>query len=123
MISFPSFLFADAFGLFRHMYRSLMGLYLIPQFPAHHIRNRRKGLIPLTLGPFGAEQAAILECLLHLNDLDAGMYNYSHRRRGRVGMFARRSDHRRRAVTATFRRLSRANCKHAMPVASNGRPG
>lgn len=72
-ISLPFSLFIDAFGLFRNMYRSIMGFYLIPQFLEKKIRNRRKSLLPLTLGPFGASLADIVESLAHLASLDEGL--------------------------------------------------
>lgn len=72
-ISLPMFLFADGFGLFRNMYRSLEGIYLIPQFLPRNLRTRRSNLIPLTLGPFGADLADVFECLYHLCELDSGV--------------------------------------------------
>lgn len=73
IISLPMFLFSDAFGLFRNMYRSLLGLYLIPQFLPRDLRTRRSNLLPLTLGPFGADDADVFECLMHTCELDSGV--------------------------------------------------
>lgn len=73
MISLQFSLFIDAFGLFRNIYRSIMGFYLIPQFLETKHRNRRKSLLPLTLGPFGANLADAIESLMHIAELDEGI--------------------------------------------------
>lgn len=73
MISLPFSLFIDAIGLYRNMYRPIMGFYLIPQFLDKRLRNRRKSLIPLTLGPFGSKFADTIECLANLAGLDEGI--------------------------------------------------
>lgn len=73
MISLPFTLFIDTFGLFRNMYRSLMGFYLIPQFLSKERRNKRKSPIPLTLGPFGSKLSDVVECLAHITELDEGL--------------------------------------------------
>ncbi|KAF3059130.1 hypothetical protein CFAM422_011711 [Trichoderma lentiforme] len=72
VVSLPFFMFADAFGLYRNMYRSLEGIYLIPQYMGREVRLKRKSLLPLTLGPFAANDADIFESLFHMCELDAG---------------------------------------------------
>ncbi|KAG6035510.1 hypothetical protein E4U41_006043 [Claviceps citrina] len=73
IISLPMFMFADAFGLFRNMYRSLEGIYLMPQYLTRDIRNRRSSVLPLTLGPFGSDLADVFEGLYHIRELDTGI--------------------------------------------------
>ncbi|CAG9996613.1 unnamed protein product, partial [Clonostachys byssicola] len=72
MVSLPMFLFMDAFGLFRNMYRAIDGYYLIPQYVERSQRNKRSNLIPLTLGPFGSDMADAISGLFHLRELDSG---------------------------------------------------
>ncbi|KAI1350743.1 hypothetical protein F5Y01DRAFT_325814 [Xylaria sp. FL0043] len=73
VISLPFQMFIDGFGLYRNMYRSLMGIYLTPEFFPPELRNRRASVYPLTLGPHGAELADVLKTLLHSRSLDRGM--------------------------------------------------
>ncbi|KAI1822541.1 hypothetical protein F4861DRAFT_540927 [Xylaria intraflava] len=55
VISLPFQMFIDAFGLYRNMYRSLLGVYLTPEFFAPELRSKRSNIFPLTLGPHGAD--------------------------------------------------------------------
>ncbi|KAG6140097.1 hypothetical protein E4U25_005470 [Claviceps purpurea] len=72
MKSLPMFLFADGFGLFRNMYRAIEGLYLMPQYVPAAEREKLCSLIPLTLGPFGANKADIYKALNYLCELEKG---------------------------------------------------
>ncbi|KAI1819025.1 hypothetical protein F4861DRAFT_534789 [Xylaria intraflava] len=72
MVSLPLHMFVDAFGLYRNMYRSIEGIYFIPQFFDTAIRNRRSSVITATLGPYGANRADVLQTLAHTNRLDRG---------------------------------------------------
>lgn len=55
------------------MYRAIEGIYLIPQYVGKEHRPKRRSLLPLTLGPFGANLADIFESLHQLCKLDAGI--------------------------------------------------
>ncbi|KAI1432614.1 hypothetical protein GGR50DRAFT_696883 [Xylaria sp. CBS 124048] len=72
VISLPFQMFIDAFGLYRNMYRSLMGIYLTPEFLPADLRSKRANIFPLTLGPHGAELTDILAGLFHIRHLDGG---------------------------------------------------
>ncbi|KAI1828553.1 hypothetical protein F4861DRAFT_534975 [Xylaria intraflava] len=72
VVSLPFQMFIDAFGLYRNMYRSLMGVYLTPEFLPPQLRSRRANIFPLTLGPHGADLTDVLAGLFHMKDLDAG---------------------------------------------------
>ncbi|OJD23458.1 hypothetical protein ACJ73_05182, partial [Blastomyces percursus] len=52
VISLPYQLFIDGFGLYRNMYRSLMGFYMIPALSAVE-RSKRNNIFTLTFGPHG----------------------------------------------------------------------
>ncbi|OJD12911.1 hypothetical protein ACJ73_09277 [Blastomyces percursus] len=52
VLSLPFQLFIDGFGLYRNMYRSLMGVYLIPALSAAE-RTKRQNLFTITFGPHG----------------------------------------------------------------------
>ena len=67
------FLFADAFGLYRNMYRSIEGIYLISQFVSRERRLKRNNLLPAALGPFGSKLGDVFEALNHYTELDSGM--------------------------------------------------
>ncbi|KAL7627668.1 hypothetical protein AAE478_001861 [Parahypoxylon ruwenzoriense] len=72
VISLPFQVFVDAFGLYYNMYRSIMGVYLIGEFFNTGRRLRKHSILPLTLGPFGAEIADVFKALFHIRELDAG---------------------------------------------------
>ena len=52
--SFPMLVFIDAFGLYRNMYRFILGWYSIPAALNVKDRNRRSNVFVLTLGPHGS---------------------------------------------------------------------
>ncbi|GAW12819.1 hypothetical protein ANO14919_021900 [Xylariales sp. No.14919] len=72
VISLPFQMFVDAFGLYRNMYRSIMGMYYITQFFDASIRNRRSTVFTATLGPFGADLGDVFKVLLPSTQLDRG---------------------------------------------------
>ncbi|KAI1430444.1 hypothetical protein GGR50DRAFT_702193, partial [Xylaria sp. CBS 124048] len=72
MISLPFQVFIDAFGLYRNMYRTLMGIYLTPEFFPHNLRDKRANIFPLTLGPHGSNFTDVLAGLYHIKELDSG---------------------------------------------------
>ncbi|XDG03304.1 hypothetical protein ABKA04_002919 [Annulohypoxylon sp. FPYF3050] len=72
MLSLPFQIFIDAFGLYRNMYRSLTGMYLITEFFPEHLRSRRSSVYPLTLGPHGSDLADVFRGLFHTLSLDRG---------------------------------------------------
>lgn len=62
-ISVPILCFMDAFGLYRNMYRSLLGIYFIFAGLSVKERKRRSNVFPLTFGPHGSELRDICEAL------------------------------------------------------------
>lgn len=72
MISLPLQLFVDAFGLYRNMYRSILGMYFIPQFFPHDIRVKRSSVLTATLGPYGTNLPDVFRTLFHTTALDQG---------------------------------------------------
>ena len=63
VISFPFLTFIDGFGLYRNMYRSLMGFYIIPAGLSYTDRNRRTNVFPITLGPHGSNLADVVKAI------------------------------------------------------------
>ncbi|KAI5840829.1 hypothetical protein DFP73DRAFT_482296 [Morchella snyderi] len=59
----PQMTFIDGFGLYRNMYRSLTGVYMIPSNLPIRERTRLVNVFPLTLGPHGSELRDVLGCL------------------------------------------------------------
>lgn len=72
-LSLPYLLYLDEFGVYRNMYRSLLGIYAILSFLPEELRSTRSGVVPVTLAPFGAQQADAIDCLHHLGSLDRGV--------------------------------------------------
>ena len=62
-VSVPLMCFMDAFGLYRNMYRSLLGIYFIFAGLTVNERKRRSNVFPLTFGPHGSELKAICDTL------------------------------------------------------------
>jgi hypothetical protein len=72
--SIPLVVFIDGFGLYRNMYRSLMGVYLLNGSLSNQERNRRINVIPLILGPHGSNMAAVVDAIgPSMSALDAGV--------------------------------------------------
>lgn len=74
VISVPLLTFIDGFGLYRNMYRTLMGVYLIIAAFSFVERARRSNVLPLTLGPHGSNFDDVVASLQSMYDLDGGMY-------------------------------------------------
>lgn len=72
VISVPLLTFIDGFGLFRNMYRTLMGVYMIIAAFTFRERARRSNVLPLTLGPHGSNFSDVINALQALYHLDAG---------------------------------------------------
>lgn len=72
VISLPLFIFIDGFGLYRNMYRSLMGVYIIPASFSSLERNRWANILPLTLGPHGSNFTDVVKAMRALYTLDDG---------------------------------------------------
>lgn len=72
VISFPLLMFIDGFGLYRNMYRSLMGVYMIPASFLFQEHNRRANVLPLTLGPHGSNFDNVIKAMHALYTLDGG---------------------------------------------------
>ena len=74
VVSMPFIMFVDGFGLYRNMYRSLMGFYLINAAFSYADRSRPTNIIPLTLGPHGSNMEQVAAALTpSLQKLDRGM--------------------------------------------------
>lgn len=73
VISVPLLTFIDGFGLFRNMYRTLMGVYLIIAAFSFKERARRSNVLPLTLGPHGSNFDDVVGSLQAMYDLDGGI--------------------------------------------------
>ena len=70
----PLLTFIDGFGLYRNMYRALLGIYVTIAGLNWRERKRRANILPLTLGPHGADFATVIEILKPgLTSLDNGL--------------------------------------------------
>lgn len=73
VMSVPLQMFADGFGLYRNMYRSLMGVYLVNASLTRRERDRRANLLPLTLGPHRSSMTDVVSVIgPALYDLEQG---------------------------------------------------
>lgn len=72
VISVPVLTFIDGFGLFRNMYRTLMGVYLIIAAFTFREHSRRSNVLLLTLSPHGSNFSDVVNALQALYHLDAG---------------------------------------------------
>jgi putative Mn2+ efflux pump MntP len=67
-------MFIDRFGLYRNIYRSLIGFYLLNGLLSNQERNRRINVIPLILGPYRSNIAAVIAAIsLSMSALDTGV--------------------------------------------------
>lgn len=64
-LSVPHIDFVDAFGLYRNMYRSLTGVYLIPANISLRERTRLVNIFPVTLGPHGTNIQDVFGAISH----------------------------------------------------------
>lgn len=70
----PMLNFTDAFGLYRNMYRALMGFYMLNGAFTIIERRRRTNIFPLTIGPHGSNLEGVVQAIgSFLVQLDAGM--------------------------------------------------
>lgn len=70
----PMINFTDDFGLYRNMYRALMGFYIINAAFTILERRRRTNIFPLTIGPHGSNIEGVIDAIgSFLVQLDAGM--------------------------------------------------
>lgn len=73
-ISLPMLCFIDGFGLYRNMYRTLLGIYLICAGLRTQEQSRRMNVLPLTLGPHGSDFSDVVSALSpSLSRLDEGV--------------------------------------------------
>lgn len=63
VLCMPQLTFIDGFGVYRNMYRSLTGIYMIPSNLPMRERNRLANIFPITLGPHGSSLDDVLSCL------------------------------------------------------------
>lgn len=62
-LSLPFFCFIDGFGLYRNMYRTIMGYYVVNASLNNVERARRTNVTPLTLGPHGSNLADVVAAI------------------------------------------------------------
>lgn len=72
----PLITFIDAFGLYRNLYRSLIGIYFIIAVLNTRKRDRRANVFPLTLRLYGSNFADIVEAIKLLTILNRGVEVY-----------------------------------------------
>ncbi|KAI9749068.1 MAG: hypothetical protein M4579_007019 [Chaenotheca gracillima] len=72
-VTVPFLCFIDGFGLYRNMYRSLIGLYLIFAGLNSRERFRRANVFPVTLGPHGSNFRNVVKALQQFTVLDEGV--------------------------------------------------
>ena len=67
-------MFADGFGLYRNIYRSLMGIYLIIAVFTLKDRARKKNVLLLTLSPYGSKMNDVVDSITpFIQQLDGGI--------------------------------------------------
>lgn len=72
----PLLTFIDAFGLYRNLYRSLIGIYFIIAALNAYERDRRANVFPLILRLYGSNFADIVEAIKLLAILNRGIEVY-----------------------------------------------
>lgn len=75
-MSLPLLTFIDAFGLYRNLYRLLIGIYFILASLYTRERDRRANVFPLTLGPYSSNFADVVEAIKLLATLNQGIEVY-----------------------------------------------
>lgn len=63
VISVLLLFYIDVFGLYRNMYRALIGVYLFVARLTNKERSRRANIIPLTLGLYGCNLAEVIDTI------------------------------------------------------------
>jgi len=75
VLSVPIVTFNDGFGLYRSMYKSIMGVYLFLANLTGKESNRQANVFPLTLGPHGSNFADVAEAIKPMwRALEAGIH-------------------------------------------------
>lgn len=69
-VSFPYQLFIDRFGMYRTVYHSTIGIYLIPTGLSADHRAKKQNLFPITLGPHSTNFTDVIKSLHSLTILD-----------------------------------------------------
>lgn len=77
-LSVPYQLFIDGFGLYRNMYRSVMGIYMIPACLSAVDRAKETNVYPITLGPHGSNFHDVIATLKRLSVLESGINTTQH---------------------------------------------
>ncbi|KAL4911558.1 hypothetical protein BDW74DRAFT_173015 [Aspergillus multicolor] len=72
-LSLPYQLFTDGFGIHRSIYRSLMGVYMIPAGMTAEDRAKRENVFTITVGPHSSNCADVIEALIGLTALNQGV--------------------------------------------------
>lgn len=72
----PLITFIDAFGLYRNLYRLLIGIYFILVLLSARERDRRSNIFPLILGPYSSNFADVVEAIKLLTILNRGIEVY-----------------------------------------------
>lgn len=73
VICLPFLLFVDGFGLYRTMYRSLIGIYIIMATLNHKERSRSEAMYTMAFGPHAANFSDVMKALEpQLKELDRG---------------------------------------------------
>ncbi|KAI0192419.1 hypothetical protein F4808DRAFT_475793 [Astrocystis sublimbata] len=68
--SIPILIFADGFGLYRTMYKSIMGVYIIIIALPKGEHGRQINIFPLTFGPHGSNFTDVMKALEPMKALD-----------------------------------------------------
>lgn len=55
--------FTDDFGLYRNIYRALIGLYIINAAFTILERRRRTNIFPLTIGPYSSNLEGVIDVI------------------------------------------------------------
>lgn len=67
-------MFIDGFSLYRNIYRSLIGFYLLITAFTNKERNRRANVMPLTLGPHSSNTDNVINAIsLAIRALNEGI--------------------------------------------------
>lgn len=75
-MSVPLITFINAFGLYRNLYRLLIGIYFIVAALSTRERNRRANVLPLILSPYRSNFADVVEAIKLLTVLDRSVKVY-----------------------------------------------
>jgi hypothetical protein len=118
-LSFPYQLFIDGFGLYRNMYRSLIGIYIIPACLDAIERAKRNNVYPITLGPHGSNLADVISTLKRLSQLDYGIETEIHGKKTKLVAYAHMflGDMPQQQDNAGFKRqIANRGCRQCLPT-------